>query len=176
MIGLGLLIGGVAVGIGTVQFMISAERVDGKVVDMTARTSSDSSGTRSSTSTTWYPTVDFTVDGETHSFQGSVGSNPPAYEIGDPVEVAYDPEDPANARLASFWTAYFLPLVLCGIGVVFTPIGAVLLVAAHRTLATRAWLRGNGRGNVGGDRARGSGFQRTAEWAAPIRRARDVAG
>jgi uncharacterized protein DUF3592 len=133
LVGAGLLVAGIAVGAATVSFMTSAERVDGKVVDMTERTTSDSSSSGSSTSTAWYPTVEFDVDGKAYSFQSSVGRNPPGYEIGDTVEVAYAPGDPDNARMAAFWSAYLLPLILGGIGIVFTSIGVVLFVIRRRT-------------------------------------------
>ena len=145
LVGIGLLVAGVAVSVTTVRFMVTAERVDGTVVDMVERTTTHSTGRGSSTDTAWHPMVEFSVDGKPYSFQGSVGSSPPAYEVGDTVEVAYDPSDPHDARLASFWSAYFLPLILGGIGIVFTPIGVVLLVKAWRIRALRAWLRRNGR-------------------------------
>ncbi|MEQ7128677.1 DUF3592 domain-containing protein [Actinopolymorpha sp. B11F2] len=143
LVGSILLVVTVWVVVSTVSFLSSAERLDGKVVELTEQTSSSSGSNGSGTA--WYPTVEFTVDGETYSFQSSQGSNPPAYEVGDTVEVAYDPDDPNDARLASVGAAYFVPLITGGLGIVFTPIGVTLFVKGRRILAQRAWLRRNGR-------------------------------
>jgi hypothetical protein len=88
--------------------------------------------------------VEFTVDGRRYSFQSSNGSNPPSYKKGESVPVAYDPDDPSNARIASFWVAFLAPLILGGLSVVFTPIGVVLFVKGRRIARLRAWLWGQG--------------------------------
>jgi Protein of unknown function (DUF3592) len=146
LVGIVLLVVAAAIAYSTVSFLAAAERVDGEVVDMTERTStSTSSSGGTSTSTSWYPTVEFGVDGETYSFQSNTGSNPPAYDVGDTAEVAYDPNDPNDARLASFGWAFLAPLIVGGLGIVFTPLGVFLFVKGRRLLAQLAWLRENGR-------------------------------
>ncbi|WP_436975666.1 hypothetical protein [Nonomuraea angiospora] len=40
--------------------------------------------------------------------------------------------------MASFWSAFLAPLIAGGLGVVFTPIGAVLLVKGRRIARLRA--------------------------------------
>ncbi|WP_329251497.1 DUF3592 domain-containing protein [Actinoallomurus sp. NBC_01490] len=145
LVGLVLLGAGIAVAASTASFLASAQRTDGTVVELTARTSTTrSSGGHTRTSTNWYPTVKFTVDGRSYSFQSSTGSNPPAYERGESVPVAYDPDDPSNARIASFWAAYLAPLIVGGLGLVFTPIGTVLFVKGRRAARLRARLRRQG--------------------------------
>jgi hypothetical protein len=141
LIGLVLLCVGIALAASTASFLASATRTDGTVVALTEQTSYDRQG-RSSTS--WYPTVEFTVDGKRYSFQSSTGSNPPSYKKGESVPVAYDADDPSNARIASFWAAYLAPLIVGGLGVVFTPIGVVLFVNGRRITRLRAWLREHG--------------------------------
>lgn len=141
LIGLVLLCVGIALAASTASFLASAKRTDGAVVALTARTNTTRSSdghTRSDTS--WYPTVEFTVDGRRYSFQSSTGSNPPSYKKGESVPVAYDPDDPSNARIASFWSAFLAPLIVGGLGVAFTPIGAVLFVKGRRVARLRAWL------------------------------------
>jgi hypothetical protein len=137
LIGLVLLCVGIALAASTASFLASAGRVDGTVVALTEGTSSDSSAS-------WYPTVEFTVDGKRYLFQSSTGSNPPSYKIGDGVPVAYDADDPSNARIASFWSAFLAPMIVGGLGLVFTPIGVVLFVKGRRITRLRAWLRENG--------------------------------
>lgn len=146
LIGLLLLCVGIALAASTASFLASAERTDGTVVALTERTTTTRSSdghTRSSTS--WYPTVEFTVHGSRYSFQSSTGGNPPSYEKGEGVPVAYDPGDPSNARISSFWSAFLAPLIVGGLGVVFTPIGAILFVKGRRIARLRAWLWKQGR-------------------------------
>jgi hypothetical protein len=137
LIGLVLLCVSIALAAFTASFLASATRTDGTVVALTEGTSSDSS-------TSWYPTVEFTVDGKRYSFQSSTGSNPPSYKKGESVPVAYDADDPSNARISSFWSAYLAPLIVGGLGVVFTPIGMVLFVKGRRITRLQAWLREHG--------------------------------
>ena len=145
LVGLVLLGIGIALAASTATFLASAERTDGTVIALTARTSTTrGSGGHVRRSTNWYPTVKFTVDGRSYSFQSSTGSNPPSYEEGESVPVAYDPDDPSDARIASFWAAYLAPLIVGGLGLVFTPIGVVLFVKGRRIARLRAWLRRQG--------------------------------
>ncbi|MET7336738.1 DUF3592 domain-containing protein [Nonomuraea sp. NPDC005650] len=146
LIGLVLLCVGVALAASTASFLASAERTDGTVVGLTERTTTTrGSDGRTRTSTAWYPTVEYTVGGRRHSFQSSTGGNPPSYEKGDTVPVAYDPGDPSDARIASFWSAFLAPVIVGGLGVVFTPIGTVLFVKGRRAVRQRAWLLARGR-------------------------------
>ena len=55
--------------------------------------------------------------GETIEFRSPVGLRPTPFAEGDPVEVAYDREDPQQAKIDSFWTIWFVPLVLALFGV-----------------------------------------------------------
>ncbi|TMR92325.1 DUF3592 domain-containing protein [Nonomuraea basaltis] len=141
LIGLVLLCIGVGLAASTASFLTSAKQTDGTVVALTARTTTTrSSDGRARSDTSWYPTVEFTVDGRRYSFQSSTGSNPPSYKKGESVPVAYDPADPSNGRIASVWSAFLAPLIVGGLGVVFTPIGAVLFVKGRRITRLRAWL------------------------------------
>ncbi|MEV0616422.1 DUF3592 domain-containing protein [Nonomuraea sp. NPDC050404] len=145
LIGLVLLGVGIVLAASTATFLASAQRADGTVVAMTERTTTTrGSGGQARSSTSWYPTVEFTIDGRRYSFQSSTGTNPPSYREGDGVEVAYDPGNPSDARIAAFWSAFLAPLIVGGLGVVFTPIGTVLFVKGRRIARLRAWLRERG--------------------------------
>ncbi|TXK34683.1 DUF3592 domain-containing protein [Nonomuraea sp. C10] len=138
LIGLVLLCVTIALAASTASFLASAQRTDGTVVELTARTST----TRNSDgyirrSTTWFPTVEFTVDGRQYSFQSSTGSNPPAYAEGESVPVAYDPDDPSDARISSFWSAFLAPLITGALGLVFTPVGTLLFLKGRRLTRRR---------------------------------------
>ncbi|MFG6194367.1 DUF3592 domain-containing protein [Nonomuraea sp. JJY05] len=146
LIGLVLLCVGIALAASTAGFLASAERTDGTVVALDARTTTTrSSDGRTRSTTMWYPTVEFTAGGRRYAFQSSTGTNPPSHEKGESVPVAYDPDDPSDARIASFSSAFLAPLIVGGLGVVFTPIGAVLFVKGRRITRLRAWLRQEGR-------------------------------
>ena len=145
IVGVVLLGVGAALVASTVSFMASAEQTEGTVVALTERTTSsrDSDG-RSRVSTVWYPTVEYAVNGQRYSFESSAGADPPAYEEGDRVPVAYDPDDPSDARIASFATAFVAPLIVGGLAIVFTPIGGALFLKGRRIARQRAWLQQHG--------------------------------
>ncbi|NUS00969.1 MAG: DUF3592 domain-containing protein [Nonomuraea sp.] len=137
---IGLILVGVSIALAasTASFLASAQHADGTVVAMTARTTSTrSSDGRVRRQTSWYPTVEFTADGRRYSFRSSTGSNPPSYTKGEGVAVAYDPDDPSDARIASFWSAYLAPLIVGGLGLLFTPVGTVLFIMGRRSPASR---------------------------------------
>ncbi|MEU4509147.1 DUF3592 domain-containing protein [Nonomuraea wenchangensis] len=138
LVGLVLLGVTIALTASTASFLASAQRTEGTVTGLTPRTttSRDSDGyTRRST--TWYPTVEFTVDGRRYSFQSSTGHNPPAYTEGEGVPVAYDPDDPSDARISTFWSAFLAPVITGGLGVVFASIGTIVFVLGRRSAKKR---------------------------------------
>ncbi len=51
------------------------------------------------------PIVEFTVGGQTYTFDSGYATDPPRYVVGDQVEVAYDPDNPQTAEVAGgvFW-------------------------------------------------------------------------
>jgi hypothetical protein len=81
----------------------------GKVVDMNPRIINTNSGDK----TFYYPIVEFqTAAGETIRFENEQGGNPPAYQIGDQVDVRYNPQRPQVAMVTS-WEIW-LPTALFG--------------------------------------------------------------
>ncbi|MEV0385848.1 DUF3592 domain-containing protein [Nonomuraea sp. NPDC050643] len=146
LIGLVLLCVGIALAASTASFLGSAERTDGTVVSLIARTTTTrGSDGHARSGTSYYPTVEFAVGGRRYTFVSSTGGNPPSHKEGESVPVAYDPDDPSDARIASFGSAFLAPLIVGGLGAVFTPIGAVLFVKGRRIARLRAWLREQGR-------------------------------
>jgi Protein of unknown function (DUF3592) len=89
--GVGLLVLGVHLHQKTARFLRVAVAGRGVVVDMAASASHDG--------TTWAPVVQFEDRGHSYRFKDSVGSNPPSWRRGDPVDVLYDPSNPADARI-----------------------------------------------------------------------------
>ncbi|HWE25667.1 MAG TPA: DUF3592 domain-containing protein, partial [Myxococcales bacterium] len=89
--GVGLLVLGAYLHRSTEAFLAKALPAEGRVVDLAASDSSDS--------TTYAPVVEFEVNDRTYRFRDSVGSNPPSYRRGDEVKVLYDPDRPSHARI-----------------------------------------------------------------------------
>ncbi|MEV6500735.1 DUF3592 domain-containing protein [Streptomyces prunicolor] len=129
-----LVIGVITAGV-SVSFLVDAERAPGTVVSLEWR--QDHSGTsrknRASDKPMAYPVVEFTsADGTRRTFRDSTGSNPPAYDAGDRVEVLYHADSPEDARINGFLSLWLLPLVFGGIGLVVAAIGTTVAVLTRR--------------------------------------------
>ncbi len=65
----------------------------------------------------YYPVVSFTTaQGYLHIFTDGEGSYPPAYEVGETVEVLYNPDDPLDATINSWMSIWMGPLLFTTIG------------------------------------------------------------
>jgi hypothetical protein len=99
------LVIGIVLTIRTYGFTSSAERTQGEVVAM--------EGTDAKA-----PVVSFKDRrGIEHQIISSVASSPPSFAVGETVEVLYDPANPDEARIDSFfqlWFGAFLGLVMGG--------------------------------------------------------------
>ncbi|MFJ9821342.1 DUF3592 domain-containing protein [Streptomyces sp. NPDC101151] len=127
---IGLILAGVSV-----SFLADAERARGTVVALEWR--NDHSGVgrekRVKDKPVAYPVVKFTpADGTPRTFRDSTGSNPPAYEEGEQVEVLYRADSPEDARINGFASLWLLPLIFGGIGLVIAGIGTVFALAMRR--------------------------------------------
>ena len=91
------------------------------------------------------PVVHFTSqNGEAVEFVSSTGSNPPSYSRGERVEVLYQPEEPQNAKINSFFSLWGGPVILGGLGGVFFLVGAGLVFAGAREARKDESLKRNG--------------------------------
>lgn len=137
LVGLGLLLIGGYLALRTQEFLGRAVSAQGTVVELVRSRSSDS--------TTYRPVVQFTtVDGRPVEMVSSVGSNPPGYSVGETVEVRYDPAHPEDAKLTGFFSLWFLPLLLMGLGTVFASIGLAFSLSAKVRARRAAQLRQEG--------------------------------
>jgi len=99
------------------RFEAGAERGSGTVIDLARRTSDDGGYT-------YAPVVEWRdASGTRQEFVGGVASSPPSYDRGEAVAVLYPPGQPGRARIADFTNRYFLPLLLGGMGAVFSLVG-----------------------------------------------------
>jgi hypothetical protein len=108
VVGIGLLVLGVHLYRTTNIFLAKALPATGRIVDLAANHSSDS--------TTYAPVVEFQVDGHRYKFKDSISSNPPSYRTGEIVKVLYDPDRPQSARIDRGRWNTAVPLFVCAFG------------------------------------------------------------
>jgi hypothetical protein len=126
LIGLGLLGAAVLLVVDTRNDIARADKADGTVIDLLGERDSDGD-------TIYYPRVRYvTRSGNPVEFTGSVGSSPPAFDVGEPVSVLYDPAEPEKARIDSFVQLWFPALILGVLGLVCAGIGGGGTLAALR--------------------------------------------
>ncbi len=128
---LGMVFGGIGVvmlvvaGIGVTARVSSLSdqiRTAGTVVDL--REARDDN--------TYAPVVEFiTAAQERITITSSVFSSPSAYDIGERVEVAYDPADPRDGSIVGFGL-WLWQLIVGGIGLIFVALGTAFFVFVQR--------------------------------------------
>ena len=109
MAGVGFLFAFIFYFLDTSKFISSSENATGTIVGYYERhtTHATSSDERS-----YHAQVKFITDeGKDIRFTSDYGNNYRPYDIGEDVEVLYDPEWPKDARIKSFWSLWFLPIV-----------------------------------------------------------------
>jgi len=142
-VGLGLLIGAVLSFQHTRRFLATAISVPGIVTENVWQEQRSSNNNRGGS---FYPRIRFrTTQGQEISIITKTGTNPPSYRVNDTVTVLYDPQQPYHAAIRSFMELWFLPTLLCGMGMVFCSPGVVAAVWKVATARKNAWLEQNGR-------------------------------
>jgi len=83
---------------------------------------------------TYVPVVDFQVSDQVYTFEGDNASYPPAYKVGEQVDVRYDPTNPNTAQIDSLFERWAFPVII---------IPAMILAAlVVNFFMIRAWRRG----------------------------------
>lgn len=82
-----------------------------------------------------------TPRGEAHRFRAQPYTTWLSFEIGDRVPVLYDPRDPRDARLDSFWQLWAGTIAAAALGGLFIVAPAAALAWAFRTPAFRGAVR-----------------------------------
>lgn len=85
-------------------------------------------------SVTYSPIVEFTVNDQTYTFDSGNSSSPPEYEIGESVNVRYDPADPNTAQIDKYSERWLFPVII----IPSMLCGSVVLTF----FMVRAWQRG----------------------------------
>jgi len=108
---IGLLAGAVWAYFNQQRKMESRAAAVGTVVELTMQQ------TASGRSSMLCPVVEFTVPaGEKIRFTSDFGSRPAGYQVGQNVNVRYDPADPQKAEIESTTTLWLVPLILVFMG------------------------------------------------------------
>ncbi len=81
--------------------MNRCEKARGTVVYLLWETVTDDEGTTEIS----YPIIEYTVvgTGAVITAQGMVGSSPPDHQVGDVVDILYDPHEPLYVYMDNFW-------------------------------------------------------------------------
>ncbi len=82
---------------------------------------------------TWTPTLKFRdKNGVEHTFESNVSSDPPAYSIGEKVEILYPEGKPEQAFINSFMEKWFTPIMLALAGLVMFIVSIWMIFTAFR--------------------------------------------
>jgi len=93
-------------------------------------------------SSTFKPVVRFaSPTGEEITFTSSYSSRPPAYDVGETVDVLFVPGD---ARIKGFGSLWLGPLILGGLGTVFGAIGLSILLVSRANARKADYLMAYG--------------------------------
>jgi len=69
-----------------------------------------------------------TFDGRSVEVEENLRTNPPQFQVGELVDVLYNPEDPRQARINRWMNLYLVPLLFGGMGLIFCGIGFLMLL------------------------------------------------
>jgi hypothetical protein len=124
--GIALLIAAARHALRTRAFLNVALEAVGEVVALEEEPAMEPGEPRS-----YRPVVSFSIGPKGRvRFKSMAHSYPPQYEVGASVRVLYHPNRPHDARIRSFIDLWLLSLILGGLGVVFTALGAGLLLGS----------------------------------------------
>ena len=103
------------------SFLNKAEKTNGTVLEVVERKTSDG--------TTYYPVYSFVdVYGTEHKIYSNSGSYPPQYEVGDPISILYDPDNPKEIKMDSFGSIWIGTIIAGVLGAIPFFIGIVFLL------------------------------------------------
>lgn len=85
-------------------------------------------------SSAYSPIVEFSANGQTYTFESNNASSPPAYQVGETVNVRYDPADPGTAQIDKLTERWLMPILLIPSMIC----GSIILTF----FMVRAWRRG----------------------------------
>jgi Protein of unknown function (DUF3592) len=108
---------GLFAGSQTLAFVLRARPATGTVIRL------------AQTGTVFHPVIDFTTAaGESVVITDTQGTNPPAHNLADQVEVLYLPDQPEHAQENSFLNLWLSPVLPLGFGAFWLITGGFMLV------------------------------------------------
>ncbi len=141
LLGIGLLAGAYFMTRATLDFRATALHAEGTVTDFLEEDTTD----KGKHKTMYRPVVEFTAaSGQIIHFNSDTSSSTPSYNRGDKVPVLYPASTPERARIDSFMSNWFGPLILAVLGLVGSLIGYGLFFGGIRHRKVQAWLQTNG--------------------------------
>jgi hypothetical protein len=136
-IGLVTLLGSLAVCAHTASFVSRAARAQGTVTALVRQETTSSPNTNGSYATgatitySYQAVVRFPHGGQRIEFYDSVATSPPAYHVGETVNVLYLESDPDDARIESFTSLWLAPMFFGGIGTILLALGAKMILGSR---------------------------------------------
>lgn len=88
------------------QLQTGGERATGTVIEMDESSSGDGG------CCVYSPVVQFEVNGQSYTFDSGNASDPPQYEVGEQVDVLYNPADPSTAQIDSLFERWAFPICI----------------------------------------------------------------
>jgi hypothetical protein len=138
LVSIGMLIGGFFFASSTLSFKANSSSAEGVVIDLTRKYSSDGGAT-------YAPVVAFKdTSGTEITFTTGMASNPPAYTKGEKVSVMYNPGDPQDARIDTFFQLWFPALILSVMGLIFLLASLSMIIKTVRGSAVNRNLMQTG--------------------------------
>lgn len=110
-----------------VRLTTQGESTIGRVVEM--EESSDGEGG----CCVYSPIVEFSANGRPVRFESGNASSPPAYRVGQEVKVLYNPQDPSDASINSFYELWLVPAILAPVDVLLFVILNWVAIAKMRS-------------------------------------------
>jgi hypothetical protein len=131
-IGLVTLLGSLVVCDHTASFVRRAARAQGTVTALMKHDNTDYSNRNGAGMPTpcyaYQAVVRFRYGTQQTLFYDSVATNPPAYHVGETVNVLYLESDPSDARIESFTSLWLAPMIFGGIGTILLAVGASMII------------------------------------------------
>lgn len=104
------------------ELAFQGEKTTGQVIGLVQSTDSEGG-------TFYSPVVTFTIGERTLQIQGQTASYPPAYRVGEEVEVVYNPDNISKAAINKFSELWLLPTVIGGVAAIFFVTANLVMVA-----------------------------------------------
>jgi hypothetical protein len=103
----------------TQQKITNVLHVQGKVIELVAQDTDEDASVA--------PRVSFVAqNGDTYTFTSSLSTYPPSFQKGQTVELYYDPKNPKEAIIDTFWELWFTNVLLTGLSLPFLGVGLAL--------------------------------------------------